>query len=95
MCVVCVLLSLSLCVCMCVCAWCPWNGCKGLQLARDIETQSLRNLHILGSRVGKCDAKKLYVIYDYLSVVITSSCDTCLPACLGVQATVHRPLSTA
>jgi hypothetical protein len=25
----------------------------GLQLARDIETQSLRNLHILGSRVGE------------------------------------------
>lgn len=34
------------------------NG--GLQLARDIETQSLRNLHIFGSRVSDCAQATLY-----------------------------------
>lgn len=38
------------------------NG--GLQLARDIETQSLRNLHILGSRVGDCAQATLYRLSD-------------------------------
>jgi hypothetical protein len=38
------------------------NG--GLQLARDMERQSLANLHILGSRVGDCAQAMLYRLSD-------------------------------
>jgi len=37
----------------------------GLQLARDIENQSLRNLHILGSRVGDCAQTTIYRLSDH------------------------------
>lgn len=38
------------------------NG--GLQLARDMERQSMANLHILGSRVGDCAQAILYRLSD-------------------------------
>lgn len=36
----------------------------GLQLARDLERQSLANLHILGSRVVDCAQAMLYRLSD-------------------------------
>ena len=37
-----------------------YNSYQGLQLARDIERQSLANLHILGSKMGDCAQTAVY-----------------------------------